>query len=133
MIKEKYKVKYKSIIEACQLLKISDREINDRIYMLELLDGYKAITYTELEFMSQSDLDNLISVCWRDGKYRCDCIGVSNVHFERIESFGKRYINVSFSDADGDPELTCYNINSEIDNVGDGEWNYGLYKKIKND
>lgn len=89
---------------------------------MNILKGYRPITFNELRKMTQSELDNLLSVCWHDGKLRCHCVGINHVTFTDNK--------VTFSDSDGDPSIRFRDENNLIDNIGDGEWNYGLYKKL---
>ena len=128
---QKYLTKYKELINACRTLNFSDYEIEDKIYLIELLDGYRPITFKELEdiFENEDELNKLLSVCWHYGKHRCDCIGISHVNFETHEQFGHKYTELTFSDSNGDPSIEIRDMNQEINDVGDGEWNYGLFKK----
>ena len=89
---------------------------------MNILKGYTPITFNELRKMSQNELDNLLSVCWHDGKLRCYCVGINNVIFTDNK--------VKFSDSDGDPSIRFRDENNLIDNIGDGVCNYGLYKKV---
>ena len=107
---------------------------------MEDLDGWEPITYRELKEMSEEELLKLKSYCWRDGQPRCDCIGIRNLSFEKhINNEGSTNIHrpetiwykIQWSDNDGDPCITMRDDewDSNIDNVGDGEWNYGLYRE----
>ena len=115
------------LIEAMKELGMDDREIKHRLYMLELLKGTVPLKVSEVIAMSQDELDKVISVCWHDGKYRCDCVGINSVNLETECYDG---INLSWCDSDGDPEIYTKSVEDFVDNIGDGEWNYGLYKKL---
>ena len=124
-ISEEYNKKYKTIIDSCRLLRISDYEIERKIHEIELLEGYRPLTIREIGTLTQADFDNVLSVCWHDGKLRCNCIGISSVLVEQ-RTYG---IELSWSDGNGDSQINSRNIDKEIDNIGDGDWNYGLYIK----
>jgi hypothetical protein len=98
---------------------------------METPKGYTPITLKELTTMSEEDLKSLYSLCYKNGKYRCDTIGITNVDIksETTENNISYYL-VTFSDDDGDPRFTCRDIDDLILDVGDGEWMYGLFKKI---
>lgn len=102
-------------------------EIESKITELKVLKGWIPITLKELIEMSDKDLRKLMSYCWHDGDYRCDTIGISNLKTEKLVD--GRY-NVEWSDSNGDPSLYAISLNGKINNVGDGAWNYGLFKKL---
>lgn len=89
------------------------------------LKGWEPVSLKELKSMTQSELDKLKSYCWHDGKPRCSCVGITDLKITK----GKNHHVVEFSDENGDPRFEVRDINTKIDNIGDGEWNYGLYKK----
>jgi hypothetical protein len=102
-------------------------EIKDRIYQYKTLKGWTAITVKELSEMKEPELKKLLSFCWHDGETRCDCIGIQDVKI--IPSHSEGNFNVEWSDMNGDPNIYGLSMDDKIDNVGDGTWNYGLYKK----
>lgn len=110
------------LIAAMKELGMDDREIKHRLYMIELLKGTVPLKVSELKLMSQDELDKVISVCWHDGKYRCDCVGIRNLLHVGYDLY--------WGDDNGDPHIYVRDKNTIIDNIGDGEWNYGLYRKL---
>ena len=125
MTKDKKQEMYKVL----KSLRMSEEEIWARINETSDLEDYTPITYRELVNMSEEELSNLYSYCWHDGAPRCDCTGITDVLLEEASYSGKKYYILSYSDGCGDPHFTFDNYDDFIDNVGDGEWNYGLYKK----
>lgn len=94
--------------------------------MIEKLKDYTAITAEELKKMTNSELSELLTVCWKRGKHRYDTIGITDVQIDEEQPDG--YVMVNWSNDSGDPDVYI-KPNEKIDNVGDGDWNYGLYKK----
>jgi len=91
-----------------------------------LSNEWKALTFKELRNIDESELPKLLSYCWKEGRYRCSCIGISELTIDKTNT-------VSYSDRNGDPMIdlwTDIDDDFKIDNVGDGTWNYGLYRKI---
>ena len=89
--------------------------------------GYKPVTAEELENMSDDELQNLFSVCWHEGRLRCETTGITDVSIEN--GWEDNGFIVEWSDDNGDPSIYVDSMNELIDDVGDGEWDYGLYKK----
>ena len=117
-------------------LRMSDDEIWSKINETSDLESYTPITYRELENMSDAEKDELYSYCWHDGRFRCDCVGITDVIFKKYpraggicETLSSSYYSLNFSNENGDPKIIFHSYDDLIDNVGDGEWNYGLYKK----
>jgi len=86
---------------------------------------YNPISVHELSNLSDDELKNILSVCWHEGKFRCDTIGITDVSIVK-DSDG---YNISWSDGNGDPRIYTDTMSELIDDIGDGDWNYGLYKK----
>ena len=89
------------------------------------LKGWKPITLRELQAMSEEDRKKLLSYCWHDGRVRCSCIGITDL---KVSPF-KHSDRVQWSDTSGDPDFEVFDMDAPIHNIGDGEWNYGLYRK----
>lgn len=105
-------------------------EIEDKIYQVKTLKGWTPITVQELSEMSQKELDKLLSFCWHDGHCRCDCIGITDLTItEDVKNKG--YWDVSWSDGNGDPQIYVDSLSTVINNIGNGDWNYELFKKDK--
>jgi hypothetical protein len=112
----------------------------DRIQVLQDLKDWTPLTFQELKDTPKAELANLMSYCWHDGRYRCDTIGISDVVFKK-ESYSRKtgdgkkekahYWSLKFSDSNGEPSVTFRDMTDKFHNVGDGEWNYGVYKKKK--
>lgn len=124
-ISKALQTKYPDFIKMMKQLRFDDYQIEMKLSEMEDLKEWEPITLKELQSMSQDDLSKLKSYCWHDGNPRCDCIGISHLKVTQ----GKYGYTVEFSDENGDPRFEVRDVNSKIDNVGDGEWNYGLYKK----
>ena len=101
---------------------MNDIEIINKLSSLKLYGNYVAITFDELVNLNKSELDNILSVCWHEGKFRCKSVGIENVFIEG------NYLH--WDDSNGNPKLRIKDFNTKIDNIGNGEWNYGLYKKV---
>ena len=110
-------------------LRMSEDEIWAKINEVSDLENYTPITYRELANMSDDEQSKLYAYCWHDGNPRCDCTGITDVLFEEANYSGGIYYILSYSNETGEPHFTFHNYDDFIDNVGDGEWNYGLYKK----
>jgi hypothetical protein len=127
MIPKAYKIKYSKEIETLKSLSLSDDNIVSILQKKEDFDGWVPITFEELKKMPPEKLKELKSYCWKDGNPRCDCIGITDVNFEQIYNSWK----LTFSTDYGEPSITFFNYKQKIDNIGDGAWNYGLYKRKK--
>ena len=103
-----------------------DQEIEDKLYEHNIFKGWTPITVKELQEMDENKQKELFSFCWHDGQVRCDTIGIRNL---KIENSGNGW-RINWSDMNGDPTIYVSNLDTLLDNFGDGEWNYGLYKKI---
>lgn len=128
-MKRKKKKKLTGIAQIRAMMKelgYDSEKIDSLVTQVKNLKGWTPITLIELMEMSDKDLKKLKSYCWHDGNYRCDTIGISNLKVIKVAE--GRY-NVEWSDNDGDPNLYSVLLDEEIHNIGDGEWNYGLYKK----
>lgn len=112
----------------------SKHQKNMLFQQMEDLRGLEAITFSELKEMDEEELKNLTSYCWRDGDPRCGCKGVSDLKIELYETgnnSGQIKI-VNWSDSDGDPTIDGpYPLSKKIHKLGDGTWNYGLYREKK--
>lgn len=122
--------KYKDYIKMMRELRFDDYEIALKLEELEDLSGWTPITLSELKSMTESELKELKSYCWHDGRPRCDCIGIQDVVFTQSR-YNPNGWDVNWSDENGDPSLDGYELDDVIDNIGSGDWNYGLYKKNK--
>lgn len=129
-ISKKHLKKHKDIIDVMRKLRFDDYEISLKLEEMEELEGWSPITFLELKSMSEKQLGKLMSYCWHDGNPRCNIVGITDVIF-KPSGYGKDKWNIYWSDGNGDPRLEGYELNELIDNLGDGEWNYGLYKKDK--
>ena len=89
--------------------------------------GYKPITVKELSSLSDDELKDILSICWHEGEFRCETVGIYDVN---IIKYTDGHYDVEWSDDDGDPRIYVESTDELIDDIGDGEWNYGLYKKI---
>lgn len=126
-----YFKKYRTEIDQLRKLGIDDGDIEDVLQQKEDFNGWKRITLKELMKMNEGDLSKLMSYCWHDGRPRCDTIGITDLKVEERKSGNVVYYHVEFSDGNGDPSFEVRDINQELHKVGDGEWDYGLYKEIK--
>ena len=90
-----------------------------------------AVTVNDVLEMSEEERSKLWSACWHDGRYdapRCACRGILNFKVEK--SHGDRF-KVSWDDRDGSPHFEVFSYDDKIHQVGDGEWDYGLYRTEK--
>ena len=123
------KTKYSDFIKMMKNLRFDDYEIENKIIEMSDLEDWEPISLMELQSMTQSELDNLKSYCWHEGIPRCSCIGITDVKV--ITKNVNRHI-IKFSDNNGGTTIELIgDLDSKIDNVGDGEWNYGIYKNTE--
>jgi len=86
--------------------------------------GYEPITLDELKQMSEDELSNLLSLCYKSGKHRCETVGIRGLKITDTK--------LEWSDNDGDPEAFIIDKTKPlVDLRYDGIWTYGLFKKIK--
>jgi hypothetical protein len=123
------KKKYKLMADVMRQLRFTDEQIENKLIEYGDLNGWEPITFVELISMSQKEKDKLKSYCWHEGIPRCETIGIFDVVFHDYTT----YFKLTYSDNNGDPYIHfgLDGMNNKIDNVGDGTWNYGLYKKVK--
>lgn len=126
---KKIEKKYKDIIKTLRLIGMDKDEIREKIFEMENLKDLEPITLRELMSMGDDELNQLKSYCWHDGKYRCDTIGITNLKVLERNNGNRKYWVVSFSDNNGDPHFEIHSLDTPIKKVGDGEWDYGLFKK----
>jgi len=127
IIPKKLQTKYKNMIDTLRSIRMSEEEIMDKITELDTTEGYEPITLQELINYKKEDLSNLLSFCWKDGHYRCDCIGIENLE---ITDLKEGHYNISFSDENGNPNFEMFGLENPIYKIGEGgTWSYGLFKK----
>ncbi len=143
MIEVKYTTNknYKDFIKLMREAKMEDYQINNILSQRETFEGWEAITFKELKEMTPDELSKLLSYCWKEGEPRCDTIGISNLVITPRKSsyisgadhqrYIKNYWYLEYSDDNGDPSFEISNEDELIHKLGDGTWNYGLYKRIK--
>lgn len=120
--------KYQSEVNLMRRAGLDDEFIESTLHERNDLDGWEPITFKELKKMSEDKLKKLLSYCWHDSSPRCDTIGITNIVFSKVS---KSQNKLEFSDDCGDPEIYFSDENQKIHKLGDGTWNYGLYKKTK--
>lgn len=81
-----------------------------------------ALSYNDVVGMTSEQLKSVVSVCWHENSLRCYAEGISTVNFDSIRQ------TINWSDNDGDPSIENYNPDQKIHQLGDGEWDYGIYK-----
>jgi hypothetical protein len=112
-------------------LGIPQETINNVLKMdfspFKMMSSLNPVTIQELSEMSEDELKTLYSLCWRNGKPRCSCVGISDVRITKSKWSDR--LNVSWSDDDGEPCVDGY-MGSKINKLGDGEWEYGLYRLV---
>ena len=122
-----FKKKYKTEIEVLHKIGMDDDEIEDRLTSMDELAGWEAVTPRELQAMTEEELSGLMSYVWHDGRPRCDTIGITDLKVTQ----GTYSVRVEFSDRNSDPDFEVLDMDTKIHNKGDGEWNYGVYRKAK--
>jgi hypothetical protein len=117
------------MIDVMRQLRFTEEQIENKLIEYVDLKGWVPITFVELMSMSEKERNKLKSYCWHDGEPRCETTGISNVEFHDYST----YFKLTYNDYNGDPHIHfgLDGWNDKIDNVGDGIWNYGLYKKVK--
>ena len=92
------------------------------------------MTLAELQSMSVEDHAQLLSVCYKYGEHRCECVGIRDLFVETghcpLEDRDVVYIN--WSDDDGDPNVKFRQSDSFVTDLYgfDRKWTYGLFKAI---
>lgn len=89
-----------------------------------------SLSYNELKLMTQEELDEVFSLCWKDAEFegysertlRCSATGV------RFLIYHDKHNVLDWSDDDGDPNIDYSDPNNKIHRIGDGTWTYGIYK-----
>lgn len=85
--------------------------------------GYEPITLDELKQMSENELFNLLSLCYKSGEYRNKTVGIRNLEITDTK--------IEWSDNNGDPEAFITDKTKPlVDLRYDGIWTYGLFKKV---
>lgn len=92
-------------------------------------NNWESISANQLAEMTDDERSNLLSVCWHEGKFRCETVGISDLNLDQHFFSGNSYFRLAWSDRNGDPHIFVKDMDKKIDNVGDGDWNYGLYKR----
>lgn len=97
---------------------------------------WEHITFAELLHMPQTELNTLLSYCWREVfgeiRPRCETIGIENLRMERMDDVCKR---IGWEDKNGGDGYSLpghprdYKLSEHVHQITyDGEWFYGLYK-----
>jgi len=89
----------------------------------ELTPDWIPLSISELKVLPESEYISLLSYCWHDGEERCSTIGIYDLVITDDE--------INWSDGNGDPSIDIMGLetNTKINNIGDGTWNYGLFRK----
>lgn len=86
----------------------------------------RSISLSEFkEYIDSGKLNKVISVCWKNGKFRVAAKGITNVE---IKNEGEEF-SVSFQDDEGNPELSVFDEKTPIKKINNGQWSFGLYIK----
>lgn len=86
--------------------------------------GYEPITLDELKQMFEAELSNLLSLCYKSGKYRNETVGIRGLKITDSK--------LEWSDNNGDPEAFITDKTKLLVDLSyDGIWTYGLFKKVK--
>ena len=98
-----------------------------------------SLSYNELKEMTQEELDQVFSMCWKDPDYN----GGYNERTLRASATGIRYLIyhksknsewssiLDWSDDEGDPNIDYDNPDQKVHHLGDGTWKYGIYKSVE--
>ena len=114
------------------LLKVgySAKEAEGKKYEYEILRWWEPITVNQLMRMDKSDLKEVLSFCWHNGEVRCHATGIQNLTIGLVKHGDRNSFDIRWGDDNGDPHVIADYLDTEIYKIGDGEWNYGLFKKI---
>lgn len=96
------------------------------------LKGWRPITGEELRDMSKSEWNNIMTFIWREDEEFDNTIGITDVIIRGDEDFFN--VNIEWRNMFGDPRIILRRLDQPIDCINDsndGEWEYGLYKRIK--
>ena len=123
--------KYPDYVKLLKKLNLDDYEIEDKLYIMDTLKDWKPLTLREVIEMSDDERKKLLSFCWHDGESRCDTIGITNFEYHpaKCKREGEDLYDVNWSDINGDPSLYGIKMDTKINNIGEGDWNYGLFKR----
>lgn len=111
-------------------LRYTDDQIEDKILEFEELKGRNTITFQQLKSMSIDEVKELKSYTWKDGKRRCESIGITNVKIWPGELNNRRFWVVSYSDSNSDVQFHVDDLETKVHQIPYGPYSYGLYKKI---
>lgn len=90
---------------------------------------WEPISVNQLTEMTNDEMGSLLSVCWHEGKLRYETIGIYDIQLDQHFTGGKSYFKLGWSNNSSDPRVYVDKMDTIVDNIGDGEWNYGIYKK----
>jgi hypothetical protein len=90
-----------------------------------------SLSYNEIKDMSEAQLSQLITMCWHESfgrtfneeTFRCDSDGIKDI----------KYANNKLEWESDDSEcgyVQRYDADEKIHQLGDGEWDYGIYKPL---
>lgn len=119
------KKKYGIMINAMKELGFEEYQIQSKITEKEELEGYRPITLKELIEMKEKDLKTLLSYTWKEGTRRCCDIGIQDLKITKETN----YYYITYGDDSGNPRFSIRDEKEKIFKVGDGTWDYGLFKK----
>jgi hypothetical protein len=92
-----------------------------------------ALSYNELKLMSNEELEQVFSLCWKDAEsdgyseetLRCSTTGINSLVYH------EKYSVLDWSDDDGDPNIRYGNPDDKIHHLSNGRWSYGIYKSVQ--
>lgn len=93
-----------------------------------------SLSYNELKEMTQEELCQVFSMCWKDPDYnggynertlRASATGIRDLIYHEKSKI------LDWSDDDGDPNIDYQNTDEKIHHLGDGTWQYGIYKSVE--
>ncbi len=93
-----------------------------------------SLSYNQLKEMNQKELDQLLSVCWKEAQYK----GGYNENSLRCYASGVRFLTyhqehniLGWSDDEGDPNVEYKSPDEKVHHIDDGTWGYGIYKSVQ--
>lgn len=97
----------------------------------KLCSNKNAVSYNQLAAMSEIELSDLITVCWREaqfnGGFTKDNVRYIQVGVERF-NYNVLHNRLQWSDAEGDATVDYSDPDAKVHHLGDSKYQYGIYK-----
>jgi hypothetical protein len=97
----------------------------------KLCSNKNAVSYNQLAAMSEIELSELITVCWREaqyyGRFTKDNVRYIQVGVENFK-YNEQLNILEWSNAESEPDVQCDDHDTKIHHLGDSKYQYSIYK-----